>query len=102
MHCTITEFKNYCNEKKFLSYVYVTQNQGKFDKRYISAVLIYKSVITSLSPDVIVFQNGRSYMKISMVKHIFAEESDAGTVLRIVCGKNDTDAYDDEYIFVAH
>lgn len=102
MHCTITEFKNYCNEKNFLSYVYVTQNQEKFDRRYISVVSIYKSVITSLFPDVIVFQNEKSYMKISMVKHIFVEESDVGTILRIVCGKNDTDAYDDEYIFVAH
>ena len=102
MHCTITEFKNYCNEKNFLSYIYVTQNQEKFDRRYISVVSIYKSVITSLFPDVIVFQNEKSYMKISMVKHIFVEESDVGTVFRIVCGKNDTDAYDDEYIFVAH
>ena len=102
MHCTITEFKNYCNEKNLLSYVYVTQNQEKFDKRYISVVSIYKSVITSLFPNVIVFQNEESYMKISMVKHIFVEESDVGTVFRIVCGKNDTDAYDDEYIFVAH
>jgi len=101
LHCTITEFKKYCDERKFLTYRYATQNQEKFDRSYISIVSIYKSVITSLSPDAVVFQNGRSYLKVAMVKHIFVDEGSIDTTIRIVCGKSDTDAYDDEYIFIA-
>lgn len=101
LQCTITEFKRYCDEKNFLTYRYSTQNQSKFDRSYLSIVSIYKSASISLSPDIIVFQNGRSYMRLDMIKKVYIEEGEIDTIFRIVCGRSDTDAYDDEYIFIA-
>lgn len=85
---SLTEFKNFCNERSLQKFILTSENQGKYMTQYtVRGRLSFSKMAMSLAPNMICFENGDNYVMLEDVKRvrIVEEQSAIGTIFDVVC-----------------
>ena len=97
------EFQKYCEQQKFNSYVYASDNQSYTKRGYAEIHLIFNSLHINLFPKMLLFTNNSDTMQLNCVKQIIVKEDCAiGSICTIVCGHNDDKTGEKTYVFIAN
>lgn len=88
---SLSEFADFCYEKKPSCYIYATQNQLNAPQDYLRMVLRFPTVIINLKPDRICFVNEHDKLSVESVKcvQVYEDRPCVGTIFKIHSGGKD-------------
>lgn len=101
---SVSEFKDYCNNKKLRYILYTTENQSWYSVADPCNVeLSFTTMLIVENPNVICLKFGGNTLCINRVKtiNVDTESSVLGTIFTVFCGDMKTIEFDNTYTLVA-